>query len=249
MSSQKHPSALTDYSARTWVDDEFATAAKFNAEFGSSGSTGVQTKIADLNDAIQDVNSCHSATSAPTNVQGQLFYNSGTNQLLLDPDAAGADQSIPRVLTVDITPVGATNAVGTLISYTVPADTLKTNGQMLRITAWGTMTTATTAAVIQFRTAAAAMGSFTLPTLADAWSVSVLYVRTGSATEDVIMECHAADVAGWAGASAATAGHAEVEFALASNAVSGTIAIDLRVSTITTASAIVQEGLIVELLG
>ena len=249
MTQQFHPSSLTDYTARTWQDDEDATAAKFNGEFGSTGSTGLQTKIQNLNDAIQDMNTCHAAATAPASAQGQLWFQTDTNQLLLDPDAAGADQPINRVIFTSVTAVGATGAAATMIACTVPASTLLADGQALRIHAWGTRTGASSAAVIQFRAAAAAMGSFTLPTLSDAWSVTVLYVRTSATTEDVIMEANAADSSGWDGGSAATAGHAEVEFAVASNAVTGTIAIDIRASTVGALDVVTQEGMIVELIG
>ena len=155
MTQQFHPSSLTDYTARTWQDDEDATAAKFNGEFGSTGSTGLQTKVQNLNDAIQDVNTCQASATAPAVQEGQIWFNTTDDKWFGDPDGAGADDDfLTRIkaynvsvatagtdtfklsgVTQRLTTENELTATGTLVTVTLSAGILGANGQAIRVCA------------------------------------------------------------------------------------------------------------------
>lgn len=107
------------------------------------------------------------------------------------PYAAGAS-TIPvggqQILTVNTTIVGTVGqGEDDLMSYTLPANTLKNTNQVLKITAWGT--SAATATAMLFRcyfgsTAIANSQSFGPNATVDFWSVTAYVVRKSSTSQE-----------------------------------------------------------------
>lgn len=151
MSQLIHPATLTDYSARTWVDGKAAFASQFNTEYRS-----LQRRISQLNQATKDVNTRQAGTSEPTSRRtGQIWFDTSNDLWQGDPDGLGADDTILTrlkaytvslgtagtdtfkargVLEMNTTAVTLTGTDGNLMSYTLPANTLSSNGQSIRWT-------------------------------------------------------------------------------------------------------------------
>ena len=189
MSDARPISTLADLTDRT-VTGGTILATDFNSFIND-----VETRIAQLNDAIADLETHHAGAAAPTDnaVQGKLWYETDTKRLHLDPDGSGADQPLSVVLDSGVTLTGFTsragNVAGTFDSFNIPANTLYANGKIIRITCWGTKSGTNASAVIQFRMAATALASFTIAASATAWKVEVLYIRTAASTQDWVATC------------------------------------------------------------
>ena len=217
------------------------TAALLNSAYGD-----IQTAITDLNDAAQALATSQSGTSAPANRQGGLFFNTSTNRLLFDPDAAGYDQPIPRVLTVDTTAV-ARSTTGVMMTYTLAASTLANNGQVLRVTAWGTKTNANGNAgfSLRFGTTPTNLIANNLDAVADFWKITAEIIRISATAVDCIGFVTLISITG-----AATNAPTGCSFlALASDVALGSAqTIDFNLSTVNASDTVTQEGLMIELL-
>ncbi len=165
---------------------------------------------------------------------------------LADTPTTGAHWwNSPGLLHRDITAVNRTT-VGTFMSYTIPADTLKGDGQTLRITAWGNITNTGTSA-IQVRFAASALATLPSVSLSVGWRIEILYVRTGASTQDVYVHGVTLLAGGWDSGSSASEGKFIEEFTTDAENTAADIAFDLRLSSAASID-IDQEGLLVELL-
>ena len=217
------------------------TAAQLNNAYGD-----IQDAITDLNDAAQALATSQSGTSAPASRQGALFYNTSTNRLLFDPDAAGYDQPIPRVLTVDTTAVARTTT-GVMMTYTLAASTLANNGQVLRVTAWGTKTNANGTATfyLRFGTTPTDLIAVALDAVADFWKVSAEIVRISATAVDGAGFVPIATITG-----ASIRPPVGCDFlALTSNIALGSAqTIDFNISAINASDTVTQEGMMIELL-
>lgn len=102
--------------------------------------------------------------------------------------------SIAGVLTTSVTAVGN---VGTgeddLITYSLPANSLASNGQAIRIHAWGTMAGNANDKIFRFYFGATTGISVTLIPFATAsnlvtgqWMLEALVIRTGSSAQSII---------------------------------------------------------------
>lgn len=204
--------------------------------------------------ALKDRESNWAGSSAPTDntVQGKLWMDTRTDRLKLDPDGSGADQPLARTLTVDITAVSlAADVAGDLIAYTIPADTLKADGKILRITAWGTKTGTNGVAQTQLLIAgtAVSLGAFNIPANSLNWIVEVLFIRTGLSAQAWSAQSNASVIAGWNGASAVTEGVFEVGLGTTTEDDTSTITISVGCRGTGNASdTIVEKGLLIELL-
>lgn len=155
-----------------------------------------------------------------------------------DPKITGVAVDAARVLNVNVTAVGNVGG-GTddLISYSVPANTLYTNGKTIRVTAWGTTANNANAKTLTLNVGSQAVVSTGLTTnLAGMWRIEALIVRTGASTQDIV---------------ASTTQGATVIFdqELTAGTQTDTSAITIKCTgAATTNDDIVQEGLLVELL-
>ena len=250
MSDNVPISTLADLTDRT-VSGGTITASDFNSFIND-----VEARIANLNDALADLENHHAGTAAPTDnaVQGKLWYETDTYRLHLDPDGSGADQPLSRVESggVGISAVSrAGNAAGTLITFTIPANTLRADGKIIKFTCWGTKSAANGAAVIEVRLASAAVSTFQIQSAALRWMVEFYLIRTGSNTQDWFYKAINTDdvAAGFHGASAQSAGSVRLDFGTGTLTDTATIAFDLRNDGTGNASDnIVQEEMIVEIL-
>jgi len=246
MSQTKHANSLTDFSARTWTDGEDATASLFQGEFDS-----MQTAINDLNNAVQDLASSQSGTSAPsTNVAGQQFWDTSTERLGIEVDGSGTLNQIPRVPAVNITAVSRLgNAAGTLIVYSVPADTLKADGKIIRFTCWGNKTLSNADTGIEIRWGTTVLETFNCATTAGSWKIVVLVIRTGSSTQDIHISCMAVLENGTNNDGNASSATFMEEFETATETDTAAIQFDLRNDGSGNVNdEVFQEGLIVEVL-
>lgn len=204
MSQQVHPSSLTDYSARTWVDNESATAAKFQGEFDA-----LKTNIANLNDAVQDTNSCHAGATAPaTAVAGQIFFDTDDDIWYGDPDAGGADDEFLtriKAYTISVATAGtdtfklsgvtqrnttenARTTTGVLRAFTIAAGVVGTNNQALRLTCYIEKTGASGTCTIQVRFGTTPTSRISFSFSADttgAYYIEAILTRISSTAVDV----------------------------------------------------------------
>jgi len=142
-------------------------------------------------------------------------------------------------LTVTSTNVGNVGAgTDTLQTYDLPASVLSVNGRTLRITAWGT-----TANNANAKTLTMAFGGQTIMTqalttsIAGTWRITAYVVRTGDSTQDIFAEL----------LQLTTIVHKQT---VTAGTQTDTAAITIKCTgAATTDDDIVQDGLIVELLG
>lgn len=202
-------SALSDLTNRT-----ISAATTVSSSDHESWRNDVESRVANLNDVVADLENNHSGTSAPTDnaVEGKLFANTTNNpaELFFDPDGSGADiRVVMETHTQTLTnktfgtggtathkPMGSINAdptavsrstTGVLITYTLPADTLDANNKLLRITLWGTKTGTTATADVQFRfgTTPTARVTHTIAQSAAGWRIEVIAIRVSSSAVDM----------------------------------------------------------------
>ena len=202
--SQYNLSSLADI-----TDDrtEIATGNTGLAASLNNWFTDAEARIAALNDAALAVASSQSGASAPTNLRGQLWYDTTNDYLFLDPDGSGADDHVAtrlkaytisfatggtatfklggRILT-DTTQVslGAV-ASGVLQTEDLPANTLNANGKYIHVVSFGTKTGTTATFTLQPRLGATALTShISGSTAAMDWCIEAWYVRTGVGGQD-----------------------------------------------------------------
>lgn len=156
-------------------------------------------------------------------------------------DALGASPAVPilvGVLNVTTTNVGnVTTGTDDLMSYTVPANTLSTNGQLLRVTAWGSTANNAAAKTVTMECGTQQIMTQALTAnLAGTWRIVAYVVRTGVATQDIFAEL--LQLTTIVHKQTATAGTQDE-----------TAAITIKCTgTATSTDDIVQDGLIVEAL-
>lgn len=199
-----------------------------NAQISSSGASGV----VDL-DSTGQVR--WSSTTAATGSKDTGFGRSAAG-VPAATNGVSALYTIGGVLTKNVTSATtAGTSEETLWTYTLPAATLATNTQMVRIKVWGM-----TAANGNSKTITLKFGSTTLRTHANTgnnvgWYADAIVARTGAATQT-------ANAVSWIGTNASTTGSAPTE------TLSGTVAIALTATTATAAGDITFQGAIVEFL-
>ena len=251
MSDTRPISTLADLTDRT-VSGGTIQATDFNSFINDC-----ETRIAQLNDAIADLENHHSGTAAPTDnaVQGKLWYETDTYRLHLDPDGSGADQPLSRVLDGGVTLTGFTsragNVAGVFDTLTLPANILRADGKVLRFTCWGTKSAANAAAVLEVQFAGATLTTVQIQASALRWIIHILYIRTGSNTQDWFVEAHNTvdDDGGFNGGGVQALGSTRLDFG--TDAETDTAAITHSIRNDGTGNAsdtLVQEGRIVEIL-
>lgn len=102
--------------------------------------------------------------------------------------AAGTATRIGGVLTVNTTHVGNVGG-GTddLITYTLPAGTLSTDGQTVRVYAWGTTAANGNNKTVTLNFGATSIGNIVNGALNNGvWGVTGYIVRTGAATQECV---------------------------------------------------------------
>ena len=259
MSQIVNPQVLLDYSARTWVTDEIVFASTFGKEFRA-----VQRRVNQLNDAIYDTNNRHAASVQPTSkVAGQIWFDSSNKFWMGDPDAAGADDNIATRLTAyqhsyvtagtdtfkargviesNTTAVTRTDA-GVLMTYTLPANTLDSNGKALRITIYGTKIGDGNAGTkFRFGTTPSA--------LFHPWAGTVIAITaTAWFTKIVIVRITATSIMATCSGFSTENADSGTSFKLLSSDVDLTASqiIDFNITTLA-ATSITQKGMLIELL-
>jgi hypothetical protein len=256
MSDNKPLSNLSDLTNRTVTGGETISSTDHEA-----WRNDIESRVADLNDAVVDEANNRAGTSAPTDntVEGQIWADTTNDPAVLkfDPDGAGADTilanttsnaagtgtatfAVGGVIHVDTAQVSKT-ATGVLMTYTIPANTLDANGQVIRVKAWGTFTSPNTI-TIQARIGGNALYSTTSDSQGEYWVSEVYIVRTGSAAQDVIAEFRQT-----ANGALNTAG-SESAFGSQTEDTTAGIVLDFNISAYTSGT-VTQEGMIVEFLG
>ena len=242
-------SALSDPAKAAYVSKAKLTAAALNSSLNA-----LRTGVVDLNDVVADLASNFAAASAPENDQGRIWYDTTNSQWKGDPDGSGADIVIahnvtgkpPSVLNVDTTAVSpGLGTTGSLITYTIPANTLNANGKILKITCWGTKAGANAVTVMEVRLGGVSIDSIGTSSGTASWHFELLYIRTASSTQDwltknITGQFDPGDTSDKGGVEVASGADAEDDTA--------TIAFELNVTSINGGDQITQEGLMVELL-
>jgi hypothetical protein len=150
-------------------------------------------------------------------------------------------------LTTDTTPV-STSGTGedNLISYAVPAAVLGVNGQLLRVTAWGTITGVAGGKTLKFYFGASSITlSGAAVAMAVAWYVTILVIRTGATAQSLAaggITDNGMLPVGSAAAPLAAVG-------TAAETLSGAVTLKLTGECANGADTITQSGLLVEFLG
>jgi len=222
-----------------------------------------ETRIINLNDAVQALASNQSGSAAPSaNLRGQLFANTATAgivNLFIDPDGNGADDRIPTGLTgytVDYSTAGtatfrqggiisvnttqvSTATTGVLMTYTLPGGTLARDGQFVEVDAWGTGATAASAFSLQPRFGTTAITTHTtVSTGITDWHMHFVIIRTGAATQDagsyLILNTDA------------DGSTTLCDFASPTKTLSGDLAIDINLSANAGGRTVTQEIMIVK---
>lgn len=258
MSTAFHPNLLTDYSARTWITGEALFPSILNKEYKA-----IQNKISQLNKAVKDTNNRHAGTTAPTTkIAGQIVFDDSAKIWYGDPDGLGADDEIATRLTAykhSLATAGTdtfkvrgliesnTTAVtrsdeGTLIAYTLPANTLDSNGQSLRITAYGTAVAGSNKTIhARFGTVPTALFVLfdsVLGLTAAVWFATFTVMRTSAST--IVAGCKSfSDIEN--DSASATKLSPTIDFTAAQT-------ISVYVAAITAPDTITQEGMLIELL-
>jgi len=152
------------------------------------------------------------------------------------PLLSGSGSGALNVTSTNVGNVGA--ATDTLQTYDLPASVLSVNGRTLRITAWGT-----TANNANAKTLTMAFGGQTIMTqalttsIAGTWRITATVVRTGDSTQDIFAEL----------LQLTTIVHKQT---VTAGTQTDTAAITIKCTgAATTDDDIIQDGLIVELLG
>ena len=247
MSDTQPISSLTDLDIDDKTLGDVFPVAKYNTAMRT-----FEDKENQIINALSDRESNWAGPAAPTDntIQGKLWMDTSTDRLKLDPDGSGADQPLARVLTVDLTAVSQTgDTAGDLITYTIPANILKSNGKILRITAWGTKTNASADGSILFRMGGTTLATFVIAQGADGWWLGATYIRTGLNAQYWCAECWGMDTSGMHGAAPGATSHLGVEFGTDAETDTSAIIFALRNDgTGNSNDTITQEGLLVELI-
>lgn len=164
-------------------------------------------RIADAISATQALASMQAASGAPANRQGGIWHDTANNKWFGDPDGEGADDDFMNrtsakgvlfatggtgtikpmgVINVDTTLVGSPPGFGAadLITYTVPANTMNTDGNILRIKFWGTKGGTLGSVNFFVKLGSVTMSGVTAPSGMTVWEIEALIIRTGSSSAD-----------------------------------------------------------------
>ena len=120
-----------------------------------------------------------------------------TTRLAAFLEVLGTGASAPTLSGVLTTSVTAVGNVGTgeddLITYSLPANSLASNGQTIRVHAWGTLAGNANTKILRFYFGTATGIAVTLIPFATAtaliagqWMLEAIIVRTGSSTQSII---------------------------------------------------------------
>jgi hypothetical protein len=157
-------------SASTMVTSSWLSPAEASATLAGIVGTGTQTFAG------------AKTFSGNVTVQGDTVFKAG----------AGTETSYPSgVIEVNTTTVGNVGAgEDDLMSYTIPANTLSRNGQMLRVRALGTFAGADGDRTIKFYFGGSTVGStFVTPVAVSSgygtWEIEACIIRTGAATQRI----------------------------------------------------------------
>ena len=252
MSDNRPISSLYDLADRTYTDGE-----PIFASVEEEKRNDLEQRIANLNDALADLETRWAAVvSARDNrVQGKTTYRTDTYRLELDPDGLATDQAISKIEAGGVTLTGFTsragNVAGVFDTLTLPANILRADGKVLRFTCWGTKSAANAAAVLEVQFAGATLTTVQIQASALRWIIHILYIRTGSNTQDWFVEAHNTvdDDGGFNGGGVQALGSTRLDFG--TDAETDTAAITHSIRNDGTGNAsdtLVQEGRIVEIL-
>jgi len=197
---------LSTYVARDWIDKESLTRTKLQFEFDQ-----IDALIDQIKNSMTDMENHRAGGSAPTSnkIRGQLWADTSNTDrvvLKLDPDESGADDEfatrieakqisyasggsathkVMGAINVDVTTVTVGPSSGTLITYTLPADSLDTNGKLVRISCWGTANNSSSSAQFSIRFNTGTQHTFTIDTSTSTdWHIKWFIVRTAATTQD-----------------------------------------------------------------
>lgn len=198
--------------------------------FDSSYNTGGEALLpADLG-----LDEIYTLIAAPAN--GYVFeYDNANNKL-----KAGV-ASLSTVLNTNSTAVGNTadTAEDTLMTYTLPAATLTATNMGIRVTAWGVTANNADTKTLKFYFGSVVESSALTASIAGRWWTQATILKTGASTQDVIQ----ALVGG-------ATSLADANFAALTETDTAAIIIKLTgTASAANANDIIQEGMVIELLG
>lgn len=117
---------------------------------------------------------------------GAADTNWAAQQIAFEQALASAVNRAPRVLSLNVTPVGtgADTTEDNLMTYALPADTLSVNRMGVRVTAMGTGVNTADATTVRAYFGSTAVASKVLTaSQANSWKVVFEVFRTGAATQ------------------------------------------------------------------
>lgn len=131
----------------------------------------------------------------PSNWNDEHAFAGGSDGQALVRDSGQTDGANwahrAKVLSINTTPANnVTTGETDLMTYTLPANTLGTNGQALRITVWGTTAANANTKTLKLKFGATSVTlnpTTTAPNAKD-WRATAIVARTGAATQEMITE-------------------------------------------------------------
>jgi hypothetical protein len=186
------------------------------------------------------------AETVPVSGDFFVFQDTGDGSALKKVDfdnmpgggGSGGSGGGGNTLNVNMTAVGnVTTGEDTLITYTMPADTLDTDGNGIRITAWGTTANNGDAKTLKMHFGGTVIGTYSLTiSQAGVWFIDAQVYRTGSNAQQTVCKMH--EMAG---------DKHDLEQGTATETDGSTIVIKVTGEG-TSSNDIVQEGMVVEMM-
>lgn len=178
-----------------------------------------------------------------------FIYDSITNALTLSSVtvSAGTGSATGKgavLINLQNTPVGTGAGASDLMTYTMPANTLSANGNMIRIKAWGSTANNANAKVLALQFSGNTVVSSTLnSSITGSWEINAVISRTGSNTQQRTGTL-SQTAQGTSGSFLQVQGQGTEAVTDTS-----TIIVKCRATTATASNDIVQNGMIIEWLG
>jgi hypothetical protein len=110
-------------------------------------------------------------------------------RIIYNQNFSDINDKMQYVLSYNTTATGnVTTGEDILMTYTLPADTLDTNGESVRIRAWGTTASNSNVKTIKLYFGTTILVTDSGSISGDSWLFEAFVIRTGAATEDAIGE-------------------------------------------------------------
>lgn len=198
---------------------------------------GISTGNASGGSLLFQTSSSGASGTGSNSLTTRLTINATGNCLVAMGTSTGT-APIGGVANINVTAVGNVG-VGEddLISYTLPANALSSDGKAVRVRAWGTAANNANAKTVKLYFGATAILTTSLTvSVADSWWVEGLVIRTGSSTQDTVARLE-------------ETGSNTMDMEVSTAAITDTATIVIKLTgEATSNNDIVNEGLLVEML-